>query len=98
MHQAVQLLQVEIVRALLTYPSPQVALELLNKPARAGFTPLRSARRMNCNQLQHKEAQEKIVEMLVAAGAIDLPFEPDDRLDSSGSGSRSDSEGEESMQ
>ena len=94
LHLAVQLLQVEIVHNLLNYPSPQVALELLNKQTRTGVTPLRAARRMICSSPQQKDALANIVQMLVGAGGIDSPYDPDESFRR---GSDSDSECEESM-
>lgn len=66
------LLLPQMVRALLSHPSPLLAAESLNKRTREGATPLHVARRMTCSQSAQKAARAEIVALLEASGGRDL--------------------------
>ena len=72
------MLQTEIVRALLSYPSPHVAAELVNMRTLEGVTPLHAARRITCNQLAHKAALDEIIAILKDAGGPVAECKSDD--------------------
>lgn len=74
------MLQTEIVRALLSYLSPDVTAELVKMTTLEGVSSLHAARRITFTQLALEAARDEIIAILRSAGGPHVESECDDEI------------------